>query len=78
MSLCDEYKQQLEIINKQIEIKNLEKDSLQKRDLQLIKDIASLNAGKRNLEFSIYWMSHRHERSVYQGIDSIKEIESYV
>jgi hypothetical protein len=71
MRLCDEYKRQLEIINEQLKIKNLKKKSSLKKDFKLIKEIASLNAGKRNLELSIYWMTHAHERGVYQGIDNI-------
>jgi hypothetical protein len=72
MTLFEEYNQQLEIINKELEIKNKLNNTLQKKDLNLIKEITSLNSGKGNLELAIFWMEHGYQRGKRQGIENIK------
>jgi hypothetical protein len=77
MSLCDEYKEQLKIVNKSLEEKTLLKKSSSKIDKNLLKNMSDLHCAKDNLEMSIYWMSHSHEKNVYEGIDNLKACRVY-
>jgi len=80
MTLEEEYKEQLIIINntliKEIDRLNRIKGSERLRDF-VIKDISNLKWCKSNLELSIYWMSHAHERNVYKGIENLKACKVY-
>ena len=77
MSLCKEYKKQLEIINKVLETKKILLNNSKEKDPQLLKEIASLNGGKNSLEFGIQWMEKCHEPGKYQGIDNSRLCKSY-